>query len=189
MVKLNHTTIVDNKPVTPFLIQGSNVYCFNNIKETVILPLSSFKTKKTKKAPVVPKPVFTKQVIPKPVLQKPEPPVEETIIIKPKLIHTKIAGGSIRTIGSADYSHIIVKTPVIMEPDKPAIYKYKPAGFIKVFGTADTKHRVFKSYEKNYEGIVQAIGVVNSKVEAAELIPPVVDNSRYIRPTLDNDYI
>ena len=197
MVKLNHTAIVDNKPVTPFLIQGTNVYCFDKHKKTIILPINSFKAKKARRAPVVPRPVFNKQITPEPVLvqkPKPEPPVEEIIIIKPKFIHAEIAGGSIRTIGSADYSHVIVKAPIIIEPDKPAIYKYEPAGFIKVFGTADTRHKVFRPYEKNYEGIgiVQAIGVADSKVEViapAVEIPPVVDNSRYIRPTLDDDYI
>ena len=203
MVRLNHTTIVDNKPVTPFLIQGTNVYCFDKKKETIILPLNSFKARKAKKAPVVPVPTLNRMITPEPVLvapPKPKPvpdpePVEEKIIIKPKMIHAEITGGSIRTIGFADYTYTKVKEKVvaITESDKPIVYNYEPFGFIKVFGTSDYKHKVFKEYIKEYEGIgiVQAIGLANSKVavKAIEVPPPVIDNSRYIRPTMDDDYI
>lgn len=176
MVRLNHTTIVDNKQVTPFLIQGTNVYCFNKSKQTIILPLTSFKAKKARKAPVIPIAMST----PKPKPQS--APVEEKIVIKAVKIHA-ITGGSIRTIGSADYSFaakketIEVITPVIgviKEVITPVIFKYKPSGLIKVMGLGESRYTFIKE-----------------KIPEPEFIPPpVVDNSRYLgRPSLDDDYI
>jgi len=192
MVRLNHTTVVDNKPITPFLVQGSQVYCFDKYKKTIILPLNSFKARKEKLAPRVPMPIITPVVA-----QKPKPPVEEVIIIKPKLIHTEIAGGSIRTMGSADYKYKTVKAivPKVITTDinKPVVFNYKPNGFVEVLGSADTSLKVFKPYVKKYEGIgiVQAVGSADSKVKTVDTTPPpVVDNSRYVgRPTLNDDYI
>ncbi len=172
MVRLNHTTIVDNKQVTPFLIQGTNVYCFNKSKQTIILPLTSFKAKKARKAPVVP----ISMSVPKP---KPQPaPVEEKVVIKAVEIHT-ITGGSIRTIGSADYSFIAEKevTPEpIITPVKitPVIFRYKPSGLVKVMGLGESRYTFIKEIIPEPEFVP----------------PPVVDNSRYLgRPSLDDDYI
>jgi len=190
MIKLNHATLVNNKSVVPFLIQDSNVYCFDKYKKTVILPITSFKTKKTKKNPIVP--IAIAQPIQQPQLAKPEPPVEETIIIKPKIIHAKTAGGLIRIIGSADYHNIIIKERT-QEDIEQNIYKYDANGLIKTLGTANYKYTVIKPLEKKYEGIgiVQAIGAANTNVKKEEEYtpPPVIDNNRFVRPTLDDEYI
>jgi hypothetical protein len=195
MVRLNHKTIVDNKPVTPFLIDGSQVYCFDKYKETIILPLDSFKAKKAKRATVIPMPVFSqvKEAAPVPTPRPiPEEPVEEKIIIKPKMIHTMLSGGSIRAIGSASYRYKV--TPIVKPVvETKTVYRYKPNGFTEVLGAAETRFVGFKPYVKEYEGagLTQAIGAANAKVviKVADTPPPVVDNSRYIRPTLDDGYI
>lgn len=180
MVRLNHTTLVDNKPVTPFLVQGSNVYCFDKTKQTIILPLTSFKAKKAKKALVVPTSISVQK--PKP---KPEPPVEEKIIIKAVEIHA-VTGGSIRTIGSADYSYKEIKEviePVIEVINKVithTTFNYRPSGFIKVMGLGESRYTFIK------EIIPEPVVIP----EPEYVPPPVIDNSRYVgRPSLNDDYI
>jgi len=130
MVKLNHTTLVNNKPVTPFLVDGVNVYCFNKNKQTIILPLTSFKTKKAKKVPIIPA----------------SKPKTQPTLIKEKIIIKTITGGFIRIIGSANYNFIKNKKVIASVKDlkESKIFKYNPSGFIKIIGLGNNRYTVIK---------------------------------------------
>ncbi len=56
---------------------------------------------------------------------------------------------------------------------------------------AETRLYVFRPTVKRYEGIgiAQAVGAAKTRKFIPDTTPPVVDNSRYVRPTLDDDYI
>jgi len=153
MIRLNHSTIVENKQVTPFLIQGTNVYCFDKKKETIILPIDSFKTKRKNKKPIV-----------VPIARTNNTRSSSRIYpVKPTMIVKAVGSGIIKVMGSADFSHVANEI-VVQEVGK---YRYKASGMIKTIGAADVRKEVVEE----------------------TIIPPVVDNSRYVRPSLDNDYI
>lgn len=143
MVKLNHPVRVGKEFVTPYLVEGTNVYCINRMKETVILSADKFVTPKKRKKITVPNQVYVSPVVPvaKPkkvvVAPKPIPPKEEVVVIK--------------------------KEPVI----EPGSYSMESSLIIRLSGSAGS------TYEMKEEIVV----------------PPVVDNSRYVRPTLDDEYI
>jgi len=141
MVKLNHPVKIDNKIITPFLVQGDNVLCFNRRKETIFIPVDKFNIKEKKKKIVIPmqttNPVVPKAIIAK--VEKPEPPKEEIIVIKKDPINEKNS------------------------------FKFNSLATIKLSGSAKTNLTV--------------------KIIEEVIIPPVVDNNRYVRPSLDDDYI
>jgi hypothetical protein len=129
MVRLNHSVKVGNKTVTPFLVEGESVYCFNKMRETIILQVGDFKPKKEKRV-----------VVPFRVTAAPFVPVKKVVVLVPE--------------------------PVIEEEVKPSIYNVESSFVVKVSGQAKTSY-----------------------VKKVFVAPPVVDNSRYVRPTLDDDYI
>ena len=142
MVRLNHSVKVDNKIVTPFLIEGDNVVCFNRRNETITLPIEKFKTKNKKKKVVVPVQITAPPIVPKaiiaPVKQKPEEPKEEIIVVK--------------------------KEPIIEESE----FSFGSFGSVHFLGSAMSSYSI---------------------VEEVIKVPPIVDNNRYVRPSLDDDYI
>jgi len=140
MVKLNHPVKIDNKTVTPFLVQGDNVLCFNRRKETVFVPVDKFNLKKKKTKLVVPVQTTSPAIVPKAVIKKVDPPKEEIIKIKKEVVEEK-----------EDLT-------------------FSSTAIIKLSGSAKTNF------------------IINEKI-IEEAVPPVVDNSRYVRPTLDDDYI
>ena len=145
MVRLNHSVKVDNRIITPFLIEGTNVLCFDKMKKTIILPLDKFKTIKKNKKLVIPTQITAPPIVPVAVISKitkpvkQEEPKEEIIVIKKEPIEdTFYASLKIRISGSAESS--------------------------------------FTENEK----------IIKEEIKE---IPPVFDNSRFVRPSLDDDYI
>ncbi len=167
MIRLNKTTKVNNKSVTPFLIQDVNVYCFDNKKKTVILPITAFNVrKKPKRTVVIPTPKNLSVKVPSVIVKKDA----DEEIIKIKII-AKTSPSVFQVIGSSGYRQI--SNEVIINKDN----KYVSLGSIRTTGAAKAR-------------------VVNIEIPEPIIVkptytpPPVVDNSRYIaRPSLDDDYI
>lgn len=131
MIRLNHPIKVNKEIITPYLIEGENVLCFNQKKQTISYPLKTLDKKRKIKKIIIPQQILapSKTVI-TPVKKK-----KEIIKVKKK--------------------------------EEPMVFKMKQVGSIGIYGSAD-------------------ISFVKKEVEVA---PPVVDNNRFIRPTLDDDYI
>jgi len=139
-MRLNHKTLIDDRQVTPFLVQGANVYCFDEKKQTVILDVEKFK--KSKKN-------IVRSIMPRAVIRR------------KKASFNYAGSGIISLIGSADYKTIKKKST-----KKKIDLSYTAEGSIKVFGASNT-----------------------SMENKTFVVPPIIDNTRYLRPTLDDEYI
>ncbi len=184
MVKLNKTVKVSGRFVTPYLIQEDNVYCFDLKKDTIILPISSFKKGKTRKIkPIIPNVISEKAQAPQATLQK--EPDKEIIIIKPNFEFTSIGG--VRTFGNAELSVKHNTTEKTMEA-----FSYDGKGIVRTFGNADSSIELNLNFFKKYNsvGVVQVFGssLNTLRINEPKITTPI-DNNRYIRPTEEDDYI
>ena len=127
MVKLNKSTRIDNKQVTPFLIQGENVYCFDDKRQTVIIPIEKFDIKKV---------INKKTIVPIPSI------VEAKIENKPFVINLTMSPKPIQVKGASTYGYSVI----VEQKEESSVYKLKPTGFINISGEAEYSYKKNETY-------------------------------------------